>query len=36
VLTANQAAFWQALHLAGLREPIEGYGRLFTRALPPE
>jgi maleate isomerase len=29
VLTANQAAFWQALALSGSREPIAGYGRIF-------
>ena len=29
VLTANQVAFWQALHLSGARAPIVGYGRIF-------
>jgi maleate isomerase len=29
ILTANQVAFWQALALAGSREPIVGYGRIF-------
>ena len=30
VLTANQVAFWQALHLAGTRVPVMGYGALFA------
>jgi maleate isomerase len=29
VLTANQAAFWYALHHAGVHAPVNGYGRLF-------
>lgn len=29
VLTANQVAFWHALHLAGTRVPVGGYGRIF-------
>jgi maleate isomerase len=29
VLTANQVVFWHALHLAGTRAPVVGYGRLF-------
>jgi maleate isomerase len=33
VLTANQAAFWQALALSGSREPIVGYGRIFGLGL---
>jgi maleate isomerase len=34
ILTANQVAFWQALALAGSREPILGYGRLFGLSPP--
>lgn len=34
VLTANQVALWHALHLAGTRVPVTGYGELFTRAVP--
>jgi maleate isomerase len=30
VLTANQVAFWYALRQAGVRAPVNGYGRLFT------
>ena len=29
ILTANQVAFWQALALAGSREAVVGYGRIF-------
>ena len=29
VLTANQVAFWYALRQAGVREPVNGYGRVF-------
>ncbi|HLZ22863.1 MAG TPA: hypothetical protein VKQ30_12135 [Ktedonobacterales bacterium] len=32
VLTANQVAFWQALHVAGIRAPVVGYGALFAHA----
>jgi maleate isomerase len=32
VLTANQVAFWKALRLAGVRDPITRYGAVFTRA----
>jgi maleate isomerase len=35
VLTANQVAFWSALRQAGVREPVNGYGRLF-RTLTSE
>ena len=28
-LTANQVTVWDALRLAGWREPVPGYGRLF-------
>lgn len=35
VLTANQVAFWQALHLAGTRAPVVDYGEIFNRR-PPE
>lgn len=30
VLSANQVAFWHALRLAGQREKISGYGRIFN------
>jgi maleate isomerase len=36
VLTANSAALWQALHLAGTRAPVTGYGRIFSYALPAQ
>ncbi|MBI1737471.1 MAG: hypothetical protein HYR51_20045, partial [Candidatus Rokubacteria bacterium] len=29
VITSNQASMWRALRLAGLREPIAGFGRLL-------
>lgn len=29
VVTANQAAAWSALNQIGVRDPLEGYGRLF-------
>jgi maleate cis-trans isomerase len=29
VVSSMQASFWQALHLAGVREPIRGFGRLL-------
>jgi maleate isomerase len=29
VLTGNQVAFWYALRQAGVREPVNGYGRVF-------
>ena len=29
VLTANQVAFWYALRQAGVRQPVNGYGRVF-------
>lgn len=32
VLSANQAAFWQALRLARTCVPVSGYGRLFATA----
>jgi len=35
VLTANQVAFWYALHQAGVGAPVNGYGRVF-RKLSPE
>jgi maleate isomerase len=34
VLTANQVAFWNALHIAGTRAAVNGYGTLFDRKLP--
>jgi maleate isomerase len=30
VLTGNQVAFWYALRQAGVREPVNGYGRVFS------
>ncbi len=29
VVTSNQASFWHALRLAGVRAPVTGFGRLF-------
>jgi maleate cis-trans isomerase len=29
VVSANQASFWEALRLAGIGEPIAGFGRLL-------
>jgi maleate cis-trans isomerase len=29
VVSSNQASLWQALRLAGVREPIEGFGRIL-------
>jgi maleate isomerase len=34
VLTANQVALWQALHLAGVRAAVTGYGQIFGLGLP--
>lgn len=34
VLSANQAAFWMAMRIAGLGDDIKAYGRLFSRPLP--
>lgn len=34
VLSANQAAFWNALRLAGISDELNGYGRLFSVGLP--
>ncbi|PYN75041.1 MAG: hypothetical protein DMD96_28625 [Candidatus Rokuibacteriota bacterium] len=30
VISSNQASLWRALRLAGVREPITGFGRLPT------
>ncbi len=30
VISANQASLWHCLRLAGLRDPVAGYGRLFS------
>ena len=30
VLSSNQASLWRALRMAGVREPISGFGRLLT------
>jgi maleate isomerase len=35
VLSGNQVAFWYALREAGVREPVNGYGRVF-RTLTSE
>ena len=32
VLSSNQASLWRALRMAGVREPITGFGRLLTAA----
>ena len=29
VVTSNQAAFWSTFRMAGVKEPINGYGKLF-------
>lgn len=34
VLSANQAAFWYAHRLAGLRAPVNHYGSIFSADLP--
>ena len=34
VLTANQAAFWQALSLSGTPAPVVGYGEIFAHQPP--
>ena len=31
-ISAASAMMWQALHLAGVRDPVTGYGRLFSLA----
>jgi len=31
VVSSNQAALWQALRLAGYREPLDGLGALLRR-----
>jgi len=36
VLTANQVAFWHALHLAKTKVPVVGYGRLFEQTCQSE
>lgn len=32
VISSMQASFWQALRLAGVRDPIQGFGRLLREA----
>ena len=32
VISSNQASLWRALRLAGVREPVPGFGRLLTTA----
>lgn len=34
VITANQIAFWHAIRLAGVKESINGYGKIFDCQLP--
>ena len=34
VLSANQVAFWHALHLAGIDASVGDYGRIFAAGLP--
>jgi maleate isomerase len=36
VLSANQVAFWHALHVAGIHAPVSHYGRIFTAGLPAD
>ena len=31
VLSANQASLWRCLRLAGVRDPVQGYGKLLGR-----
>jgi maleate isomerase len=33
VLSANQAAFWLALRVSGIRDRLDGYGRIFENQL---
>jgi maleate isomerase len=30
VISSNSAMMWHALRLAGVRQPVTGYGRLLT------
>ena len=30
VISSNQASLWRALRMAGVREPVAGFGRLLT------
>lgn len=34
VITANQVAFWHAVRLAGVKDSINGYGKIFDCQLP--
>jgi maleate isomerase len=34
ILTLNQVSFWNALRYAGVRAPVEHYGRIFAEPLP--
>jgi maleate isomerase len=36
VLSANQVAFWYALHLAGTHMPVSHYGRIFAADFPAD
>ena len=31
VITSNQAQMWSCLRRAGIRDPIEGFGRIFSK-----
>jgi maleate isomerase len=31
VITSNQASFWQAFKMAGIRAPIQGYGKILSQ-----
>lgn len=35
VITSNQACFWACLRRLGLRDPVQGYGRLLSHCLAP-
>lgn len=34
VVTSNQSNLWHCLHLARVRAPVEGFGRLLSSFLP--
>ena len=34
-ISAASAMMWQALRLAGVRQPVAGYGRLLASTEPP-
>ena len=35
VISSNQACLWHALRLAGVRDPISGFGSLLAERVPP-